>query len=280
MSEVRYQLDDEALSVDARQSNRSTLLMKAVHHGQLEVVELLLERGADVNLQDDDNCTALWHAVAMNRTEIVRLLLDQGDIQVDLKQKDGWTPLEKVCYEGYQNIVELLLNKGSDVNAQDDAGYGPLWNAVQNNHPDIVKLLLDQDNILVDLKQGGWTPLKKACYDGYHNIAVLLLSKGADVNAQDNGGFWPLYDAVYKNHPDVVKLLLDQDDILVDLQQKSLGYSPLHKAAEEGNIVMINLLVGQGNASTSLRTKRGETPLEVAEKFNKTEAAQLLMSLG
>lgn len=280
LEEVRRQLD-RGLPPNAVKGNLPFTLW-AIKYGKLDILKLLLQNGADVNKKEDGKGgTALFYAVQKNYAEAVKLLLDQDDILVDQKDNDGNTPLKKACYDGHRNIAVLLLNKGADVNAKNNEDFSPLWDSVKENHPDIVKLLLDQDDIQVDPKTNqGMTPLHMACTGGYLDIAMLLLKKGADVNAQDNRGISPLFFAVAKDHPDVVKLLLEQKGILVDLQEMSYGYAPLHQAAEGGNIVMIKLLVEQGNAGTSLKNKAGETPLKVAKASKKDKAANLLRSLS
>ena len=278
---VKVLLNDDDIQVDKKTRNGWTPLLKACLTRYLNIAVLLLNKGADVNSQNNQGLSPLLDAVQKNHPDVVKLLLSQDDILVDLKTRKGLTPLQAACYQGYHSIAILLLNKGADVNAQKIGGSSSLLYAVQKNHPEVVKLLLDQDDILVDLKTSvGLTPLQAACYQGYRNIAVLLLDKGADVNAQMNGGFSPLYMAVQNKHNDVVELLLSQAGILVDLQIGSKGYSPLHLAALVGDIDMIKLLVEQGQASTSLKTTDGETPLQIAERKQHHKAAALLKRLG
>ena len=278
---VRLLLDQDGVIVDLKNNEGVAPVQRACYDSYQNIVALLLSKGANVNTQNNGGFSPLLDAVEQNHPDLVQLLLDQDDILVDLKTNKGWTPLFKACYKGYRNIALLLLNKGADVNAQNDEGYGPLHVAVERKHPAVVELLLDQDSIIVDLKNNeGITALQTACYEGNQVITALLLNKGADVNSQDSEGFSLLFSAVQQNHINLVKLLLDQIGIQVDLQQKSHGYSPLHKAAADGNIVMITLLVGQGKASTSLKNWKGDTPIQLARKKNHFKAANLMESFG
>ena len=90
------------------------------------------------------------------------------------KNDDGWTPLHKAAYEGYREIVELLIAKGADVNAK---------------------------------TKYGTTPLHTASDSGYKEIAELLIAKGADVNAQGITGGTPLDSAVGEDHTETADLL-------------------------------------------------------------------------
>ena len=272
---------NEGLSPDAM-LNDWLLTQCAVKYDRMSMLGMLFKYGARINRQNSKGYSALSNAVASNNHEVVKLLLNQIGIQVNLKDIHDVTPLIIACYYGYKIIAELLLNKGANVNVQEKHGLSPLHYAVRYNHTRVVKLLLDQDDIEVDVRGGrhGLTALYNACSNGYKTIAELLLKKGADVNALGNTGYSPLHITVANLQYDVVKLLLDRVDIEVNLQQNPPGYSPLHIAAQNGDVEMIKLLVETGGADTSLRSKSGKTPLQIAEKYGNVDAAYLLRHLG
>ena len=89
----------------------------------------------------------------------VQAELDKG-VDVNVKDRFGFTPLREAAWYGHKEIAELLLDKGADVDAKD------------NN--------------------GGWIPLHYAAQKGHKEIAELLISKGADVNAKNKNGHTPL----------------------------------------------------------------------------------------
>ena len=183
---------------------------------------------------------------------------------------------------GKPEILRLLLKAGADVNKQDSQGATPLHCAIECDMLEAVKLLLDQAGILLDPKvaKTGWTPLMQACYEGNSNIAALLLAKGADPNVQGRQCSQSLlYVAVANNHADVVKLLLEQEGVEVDRQEKCNGSSPLHRAALHGQLSMIRLLMENGNPNTLLKSKSGETPLQMAERKRHDNAATLMKVL-
>ena len=278
---MKLLLDQNDTLVDKKHKGGWTPLQRACHKGHLDIVALLLGKAADVNAQTKGGFSPLFVAVEKNHTRVVELLLDRNDTLVDVKLTNGWTPLLQASHLGFRDIAALLLKKGADVNAQGSQGFGPLLVAVGNRHAATARLLLDQDGVRVDLNNtGGWTSLMKACKTGQLELARLLLGKGANVNARNGKGFGSLFVAVEKNRSDVVRLLLEQDGIEVDARQESHGYTPLHKAAEDGNVVLIKLLVEKGRANTGLKNKKGETPLQVAERGKRDKAVQLLKSLG
>ena len=264
------------IEVDAKLSDGRTPLVRACEKGFINSAELLLVRGADINVQTVRGSTSLLLAVDNNHTAVVKLLLDQENILIEKRNKDGLTPLINACFQGHMNIIILLLKKRADVNAQENGGYSSLYVAAQNNHTDIVKLLLNQAGILVDLKINiGWTPLFKACYDGYRDIAELLLNKGADVNTQNNGGFSPLWSAVERNHADVVELLLDNINIQVDIKLQN-GLTPLRKACYNRNLKIAGLLLAKG-ADVNAQDNYGYSPLWEAVKNNHLDVVKWLL---
>lgn len=134
-----------------------TALMLAARNSKvvgIEIVKLLLDRGADVNLQNNEKYTALMMAAMNSNTdsniETVKLLLDKG-ADVNLVEFLGWTALMMAARssnkESNIETVKLLLEYGADVNIQDNEGWTALMWASQNSNEEsnieTVKLLLD-----------------------------------------------------------------------------------------------------------------------------------------
>jgi len=104
-------------------------------------VELLLEKGADPNISDEDGDTALIEACEGGHTNVVELLMEKG-ADPNISNKRGRTPLIEASEEGHTNVVELLLEKGADPNISDEDGDTPLNVAYCAGHTYIAKLLL------------------------------------------------------------------------------------------------------------------------------------------
>lgn len=85
-----------------------TALMLAVSHGRLDMVQLLLEAGADVNIRDEDGSTALMCAAEHGHVEIVKLLMHHPDINLAATDNDGLTALSVAMEAGHRDIGVLL----------------------------------------------------------------------------------------------------------------------------------------------------------------------------
>jgi ankyrin repeat protein len=182
----------------------------------------------------------LINASRVGAIEIISELLKDKEINVNVANEGGWTPLQEAAENGHLKIVQLLLTQGADIDKQDNMGRTALyWAAKQgrtevvtlllkNNanvnllresrdsvlhvalpHPAVVKLLLETNINVNQLNDSGVTPLYLAVRFGYLDTIKLLLAKKADVNLGDSYGTTPLHLAAYYGHPEVVKWLLE-----------------------------------------------------------------------
>ncbi len=119
----------------------------------------------------------------------------------------GKNLLTLFCSAWAYTIVEVLLEEGAGVNAQDKGGITPLHYAANHGHIKIVKLLLKNEANVNLQDKNGTTPLHSATNHGYIKIVKLLLKNEANVNAQNEGGITPLHYAANCGHIKMVKLL-------------------------------------------------------------------------
>jgi ankyrin repeat protein len=123
--------------------------------GHEEVAHLLLERGVDVNAQDNRGRTPLHNATVRGRVGIVSLLLESGaDMFSNWQDNDGWSPLHVAAFEGHVELACFLLNLGIDATAQTSDGMTPLEMALQREHEQIVLLLLKYMDMAAQDDQG------------------------------------------------------------------------------------------------------------------------------
>ena len=114
---------DEGGCVDARwaEFDGATLLITAAHEGQEEVVRMLLQRGASVNLQNSDGFTALMLAAFYGHTTVVQALLD-AKADASLQDIDGYTALMCAEQEKHTAIAQLLRQHAKQQTAEAEAG--------------------------------------------------------------------------------------------------------------------------------------------------------------
>jgi ankyrin repeat protein len=162
------------------------LIHAFARRGRTSIVKLLLEKGTDVDALDSDGMTVLICAVIFGHEEMVRLLLENGaDIEISSK---GNTALIAAAMQNGEHIVRQLLDHGAEIEAKNDAGYTALHIASAHAYVKVVQLLLDAGADINTRNKKGITPLMSAAQSDKFWMVCLLLNRGADVNAKDEDG--------------------------------------------------------------------------------------------
>ena len=200
-------LIEEGADLDVRDEQGNTPLHAASQAGQERMVELLLAAGARTYLFSDGGTTALIASSLLGYEGIVERLLDQ-DAELGLSTPKGVTALMAASQEGHEDIVKLVLERGASIDSTTGEGTSALFIASLQGHKDIVERLLEH-GARTDLpRNDGVTPLISASVLGHEDVVKMLLEKGASVNAASINGATPLISASQAGHEDVVKLLL------------------------------------------------------------------------
>ena len=201
-SDVLALLLENGASAVQLSKDGTTPLDEALRFRQLAVAKVLLER-KDVKL----NPTRIEELVLEGRTEMVELLLDHG-ADAAAKTRLGSTLLHDAALKGHVPRVELLLRKGADVNALNGSGGTPLHDAALGGHVEVAALLLARGaSINAQEVESGNTALANAASWGRLNLVNLLLDKGADAKLKNRAGKTALMLALENGHEETVERL-------------------------------------------------------------------------
>jgi ankyrin repeat protein len=114
--------------------------LRAVQSGNTEKVDLFIREGIDVNVRDKGGYTALLIASEQGDPAMARLLIDKG-ADVNAKDKDGYTPLMYVAYSGNSEIAKMLIKNRAEIHARDKDGWTAGMIARIQKKAEIIELL-------------------------------------------------------------------------------------------------------------------------------------------
>jgi hypothetical protein len=169
----------EDLPLEARDALGRTPLATAAIHGRLDVVDILLARGASLETRSADrDMTPLLTALDADQEEIALALLERG-ARRDVVDSNGESPLMWAAFNGLEDVVTHLLAEQVDVDHQNHQGATALYDAVRRNRIDIVRLLLDHGAAVHLRTRAGKTALSEARERDFEEITALLEAHGA-----------------------------------------------------------------------------------------------------
>uniref|UniRef100_A0A8C3SUV6 CASK interacting protein 1 n=1 Tax=Chelydra serpentina TaxID=8475 RepID=A0A8C3SUV6_CHESE len=231
----------------------------------------------NVNFQDTDGFSALHHAALNGNTELISLLLE-AQAAVDIKDNKGMRPLHYAAWQGKKEPMKMVLKAGSAVNVQSDEGQIPLHLAAQHGHYDVSEMLLQHQSNPCIMDNCGKTPLDLACEFGRVGVVQLLLSSNMCTallepkpgDATDPNGTSPLHLAAKNGHIDIIRLLLQAG---IDINRQTKAGTALHEAALCGKTDVVRLLLDSG-INAHIRNTYSQTALDIVHQFTATQASK------
>ncbi|KAH0627041.1 hypothetical protein JD844_002408 [Phrynosoma platyrhinos] len=263
-----------AIDIDAQtESNHDTALTLACAGGHEELVQTLLERGANIEHRDKKGMCLL----VMYQYSFHNFLSCLFMYCWKTGSKLGISPLMLAAMNGHTAAVKLLLDMGSDINAQIETNRNTaLTLACFQGRTEVVSLLLDRKANVEHRAKTGLTPLMEAASGGYAEVGRVLLDKGADVNAPPvpSSRDTALTIAADKGHYKFCELLISRG-AHIDVRNKK-GNTPLWLAANGGHLDVVQLLV-QAGADVDAADNRKITPLMAAFRKGHVKVVRYLV---
>lgn len=235
-------------------------ILSLIVSGQIqEIQQLLLNNGFDVNTIVDE-VFILSIACESGRLDIVKLLIDSGaDINLPSENPEVWTALMSSVLSGNKELVDFLIRSGADANEIRDGGNYALMIAAEEKHHEIFKTLATvTKNELkkeAEIRLSELTTKKKndkryrMLFDAIRRSDVKSINKfvqnnvNLELNIVDEFGFSPLVYASKKGKFEIVRMLLD---LGADPNFNEEGIPPLMASIESGKLEIIELLLKSG----------------------------------
>ena len=303
-------LVEAGASVRATDKDKETCLTLAAKYGDTKTVRYLAcLPEVDVNHKPRDTYTALYRALTRGDCQMVEALIDAG-ADVETKPVCGFPPLLSASYDGNLSIVKMLVEAGASVRATDEYIDTCLTLAAEKGHTKTVRYLAGLKDVDVNhAADENKTALHSAATEGRSAMVQALINAGADIEAKDDLGFSPLLHASWSGKFSAVKKLVEagasvcatgevSDTCLtlaaeeghtetvrylvglpeVDIEARNYHARPLFLASENGNTAIVKMLVEAG-AKVCATDKEGRTCLEIASGNGHTETVSYLVGL-
>jgi ankyrin repeat protein len=325
------ELVNQGLSLESRGTLGYTPLMWVAMHGDAKGVKALLEMGADAKataIEDGvDKGTGVLHAACTakkDRLEKFRLLLAAGaDPNATAKggsEQSVWQ--HALNTSSSDEILQLLIDKGMDINAAVHEGYTPLWFAACKARPNVVTMLLKAGAKVRTVTADGRTPLTGAAMGSHIDQAealrvinllvasgadaraaakngstplhlaaghaqskesaqllTALIAAGGDVNAADERGITPLFHVATVAQDSAPLHALLEAKANVDAVDKA-GNGVWHHAVRRGGNAYVLQELSNTKADVNLKNKLGRTPLMIACSTYRTDIVEGLITDG
>ena len=257
----------------------------------LELVQYMVELGADINLPCDEDMTppvsragGFW-----NHEDIARYLVEKG-ANLNQVDKNGDTPLHIAAYNGRKDLCAFYLDHGAKLEAKNNNGFTPFLSACDGfgghdeDKPGTRRLLMDRGaNVkAVDKEKRNAINLLFCKYDDFpliynaypdYDFLKTLVEKGVKI---DNAGKYsdtPLLTTVYASAKEsgLDKYVRDLVSLGANVNQKHKnGYTPLIMAISVGNCAMVQTLLDLG-ANTSIKFPDGKNIIQMLEEYEKNQ---------
>nr|XP_053649353.1 transient receptor potential channel pyrexia-like isoform X1 [Cherax quadricarinatus] len=277
----------EAITMARESKTRVRLdvcLLWACLQGVADLVQTLLDEGANVEARDNMGFSALHLAAESGSEEVLQVLLKNGARvggSWDWDCNEEFTPLMLAARRGCMGGVKLLLAAGANVNAGlNTSGETALHHAVRAASTDCVQILISAGATINPTLLYSETPLHIAVSEGLSDIVDVLLDSGADVkNSKGNSKMTALHIAAQEGYCQVAHQLLKAG---ANPNQENLrGQTPLHLAAKAQSYDTVQLLLSFGASPNACDCDR-KTPLHsgIFKGSRSHECLRLLLEAG
>ncbi|XP_032329849.1 ankyrin repeat domain-containing protein 16 isoform X1 [Camelus ferus] len=279
----------EAWDMDIEVANRDYKrpLHEAASMGHRDCVRYLLGRGAAVDCLKKADWTPLMMACTRRNLEVVQDLVEHGANPL-LKNKDGWNSFHIASREGDPLILQYLLDVCPAAwKTESKTGRTPLHTAAMHGCLEAVKVLLERCQYEPDGRDKcGLTPFMDAIQCGHINVARLLLQKHkACVSAEDSLGAQAVHRAAVTGQNDAIRFLVSELGVDVDMRAASTHLTALHLAAkvclntQEGHVSTVQTLLSLG-ADISSKDERDRSALHLACAGQHAACVEFLLCSG
>ena len=268
-------LINEGADVDIVDINGNTTFLLAVQCGHVDIIKYLLTKKVDIGGKNNMGLTALMIAADRCHQDVVKLLMNTGADDQIVNVCKGWTALLASAADGNVEIVKSLIEAGSNVDVKDKDGNSAVILAAWNGHEKVLKMLQGGKSNMAVMNNKGSTALMFAARHGHDEAVKVLIDSKVNLSIRNDYGFSALMLAADHGHEKVVKLLLEAD-IEINAQSND-GWTALMFASNKAYANIVAALMDAG-ADTDLKGKDNTTALMLAARQGHDLVVNVLLS--
>lgn len=271
---LKLQTKDNSSFINRLNSQGFTALHLACTKNNVNIVQILLDAGADITAVNKEKYSVLHYAAAFSNVKIIKMLLDH--------KVDGKSVSLSLEDPNKRTALHTAVSNGESIDPNLKSPEEPYKRSIS-----VVKTLLDYSAIqgnkeYINLQDDlGHTALHYAATFHYIPLLTLLLEYGANIDIEDKDGDTPLFNAVEKGDVEAVELIASYRINVQKLDPNHhvntyTGDTALHWAVKKEKIEVVKVLLKLG-ADVKIQAHDHSTPLSIAEQNGNSEIESLLL---
>jgi ankyrin repeat protein len=251
-------------------------IFQAISTDNNELLDQFIKTETDLEVRNKEGKTPLMVALRMEKQEISEKLLEAGS-EINVSDYTGHTPLLISLRNLPEGMAKKLLEKGADPGKSDNLGYSPLMVANQHKFDDVALMIAGMGVPLDPVNTLGRSALYYALYNGMNDIAKELIRRDAPVSLDKDVSYSMFLAALDEASPEVARLLMDKGTRQEG--ETSKGWTILMSALRYGKPDIASDLIRSGT-SFNYTNHDGWTPLHIAVRYSTLENVKLLIVGG
>ncbi|MGB5792383.1 ankyrin repeat domain-containing protein [Poseidonibacter sp.] len=260
-------LIDKGIDINKQDDKGRSIIFTLVARKKIESIRLLLNNNVNIYLEDNYGKTVLNDAITKSDGMMIRFLLDNTNF-INHKNSVNRTVIQDISLEGNFRIFQILMNYKPDLNLKDDYGKTVLFDAVNGGNVNIIREIANNIDDINIVDENGQTVLFEAVLKDDFEITEALILNGIDVDLRDNKGQNVLFNTVLLGLKGIktLELLIEKD---INLDQKD----------NNNRTILDEIIYLLDTQKTSMRELEGNYTL-LKEDTHFTEITLLLVESG
>lgn len=276
---VNALLKSGKFDINATDNKGKSVVYVACEGGSCTTVQLLVNKGADINICPVDGTSLATVAVMKENMPLLKYLSTIEDYNMTQPDKKEWTPVHYAAQLGYVDMLDFFKDKYPEsILKANNKGRAPLSVAAAWGVISSLAFFVSVDGTDYNIPDNdGNTPLHLSIMNGHDSFSkALLKTKEADVNAQNNNSETPLMLAIQGWSIEVISELINTGECNLNLTDKK-NRTALMYAVIEGQTNVVQYLINQPNIDCKLVDSGGWGPQHFAAVLNTCDVTRVLV---